>query len=231
MSETYKSVDSVETFKEAFESVRKAQEEFSKFSQEKVDEIFKVAAMAANQARIHLAKMAVEETGMGVVEDKVIKNHYAAEYIYNAYKNTKTCGVIEEDKSAGIKKIAEPIGVIAAIIPTTNLLKSRFLRVLLFSSRPYPIPGVAVTGEASGYSLLPHFTQNFISSGLFLYKKSSKTTFSSFPILYVAPSSTVDSEMLFCSMCGTMVKKECPNCNHINNRRNDHCKKCGTKLD
>ncbi len=131
MSETYKCVDSVETFKEAFENVRKAQEEFAKFSQEKVDEIFKKAAMAANAARIPLAKMAVEETGMGVVEDKVIKNHYAAEYIYNAYKDTKTCGVLEEDKAYGIKKIAEPIGVIAAVIPTTNPTSTAIFKTLI----------------------------------------------------------------------------------------------------
>ena len=131
MSETYKSVDSVETFKEAFENVRKAQEEFAKFSQEKVDEIFKAAAMAANAARIPLAKMAVEETGMGVVEDKVIKNHYAAEYVYNVYKNEKTCGVIEEDSSFGIKKIAEPIGVIGAVIPTTNPTSTVIFKTLI----------------------------------------------------------------------------------------------------
>ena len=131
MSETYKCVDSVETFKEAFENVRKAQEEFSKFSQEKVDEIFKAAAMAANAARIPLAKMAVEETGMGVVEDKVIKNHYAAEYIYNAYKDIKTCGVLEEDKAYGIKKYAEPIGVIAAVIPTTNPTSTAIFKTLI----------------------------------------------------------------------------------------------------
>ena len=131
MSKTYKCVDSVETFKEAFENVRKAQEEFAKFSQEKVDEIFKAAAMAANAARIPLAKMAVEETGMGVVEDKVIKNHYAAEYIYNAYKDTKTCGVLEEDKAYGIKKIAEPIGVIAAVIPTTNPTSTAIFKTLI----------------------------------------------------------------------------------------------------
>ena len=131
MSETYKCVDSVESFKEAFENVRKAQEEFSKFSQEKVDEIFKAAAMAANAARIPLAKMAVEETGMGVVEDKVIKNHYAAEYIYNAYKDTKTCGVLEEDKAYGIKKYAEPIGVIAAVIPTTNPTSTAIFKTLI----------------------------------------------------------------------------------------------------
>ena len=131
MSETYKCVDSVESFKVAFENVRKAQEEFAKFSQEKVDEIFKAAAMAANAARIPLAKMAVEETGMGVVEDKVIKNHYAAEYIYNAYKDTKTCGVLEEDKAYGIKKIAEPIGVIAAVIPTTNPTSTAIFKTLI----------------------------------------------------------------------------------------------------
>ena len=131
MSETYKCVDSVETFKEAFERVKKAQEEFATFSQEKVDEIFKDAAMAANAARIPLAKMAVEETGMGVVEDKVIKNHYAAEYIYNAYKDTKTCGVLEEDKAYGIKKIAEPIGVIAAVIPTTNPTSTAIFKTLI----------------------------------------------------------------------------------------------------
>ena len=120
MNKEYKIVDSVESLKDAFERVRKAQETFATYSQEQVDTIFKAAAMAANSARIPLAKMAVEETGMGVVEDKVIKNHYATEYIYNAYKNTKTCGIIEEDKAYGITKIAEPIGVIAAVIPTTN---------------------------------------------------------------------------------------------------------------
>ncbi len=131
MRETYKCVDSVESFKVAFDNVKKAQEEFAKFSQEKVDEIFKAAAMAANAARIPLAKMAVEETGMGVVEDKVIKNHYAAEYIYNAYKDTKTCGVLEEDKAYGIKKIAEPIGVIAAVIPTTNPTSTAIFKTLI----------------------------------------------------------------------------------------------------
>ena len=131
MSKTYICVDSIEALKEAFERVRAAQEEFSSFSQEKVDEIFRAAAMAANAARIPLAKMAVEETGMGIVEDKVIKNHYAAEYIYNAYKDTKTCGVIEEDKSFGIKKIAEPIGVIAAVIPTTNPTSTAIFKTLI----------------------------------------------------------------------------------------------------
>ncbi|MBQ7301772.1 MAG: bifunctional acetaldehyde-CoA/alcohol dehydrogenase, partial [Clostridia bacterium] len=107
-------VDNVEKLEEAIARTRAAQQEFSCFSQEQVDRIFLAAASAANKARIPLAKMAVEETGMGIVEDKVIKNNYASEYIYNAYKDTKTCGVIEEDKAFGIKKIAEPIGVIAA---------------------------------------------------------------------------------------------------------------------
>ncbi len=111
--------------------VRAAQQKFASFSQEQVDEIFRVAALAANKARISLAKMAVAETGMGVVEDKVIKNHYAAEYIYNAYKNTKTCGVLEEDASAGIRKIAEPIGVIGAVIPTTNPTSTAIFKTLL----------------------------------------------------------------------------------------------------
>ena len=131
MSKTYDCVDSVESLKSAFENVRKAQEEFATFSQEKVDKIFKAAAMAANAARIPLAKMAVEETGMGVVEDKVIKNNYAAEYIYNAYKDTKTCGVIERDTSFGITKIAEPIGVIAAVIPTTNPTSTAIFKTLI----------------------------------------------------------------------------------------------------
>ena len=131
MSKTYDCVDSVESLKSAIEKVRKAQEEFATFSQEKVDQIFKAAAIAANAARIPLAKMAVEETGMGVVEDKVIKNHYAAEYIYNAYKDTKTCGVIEKDESYGVTKIAEPIGVIAAVIPTTNPTSTAIFKTLI----------------------------------------------------------------------------------------------------
>ena len=108
MSDEYKVVDSVDSLQEAFDRVRKAQKEFSKYTQEQVDKIFKAAAIAANQERIPLAKMAVEETGMGVIEDKVIKNNYAAEYVYNKYKNVRTCGVLEEDKNFGIKKIAEP---------------------------------------------------------------------------------------------------------------------------
>ena len=111
--------------------VRAAQREFATYTQEQVDKIFFAAAMAANKARIPLAKMAVEETGMGLVEDKIIKNHYAAEYIYNAYKNTKTCGVIEEDKAYGIKKIAEPLGVIAAVIPTTNPTSTAIFKTLI----------------------------------------------------------------------------------------------------
>ncbi len=113
------------------EKVRAAQKEFSKFSQEQVDEIFRQAAVAANNERIRLAKMAVEESGMGIVEDKVIKNHFAAEYIYNKYKNEKTCGVIEKDESFGITKIAEPIGVVAAIVPTTNPTSTAIFKALI----------------------------------------------------------------------------------------------------
>ena len=126
-----KIVDSVEALEEALLRVKKAEEKFATYTQEQVDKIFKAAAIAANQARIPLAKLAVEETGMGVVEDKVIKNNYAAEYIYNAYKNTKTCGVIEEDKAYGIKKLAEPIGVIGAVIPTTNPTSTAIFKTLL----------------------------------------------------------------------------------------------------
>ena len=111
--------------------MRAAQEVFATYTQEQVDEIFKAAAIAANMQRIPLAKMAVEEPGMGVVEDKVIKNNYASEYIYNAYKNVKTCGVVEEDTAYGIKKIAEPIGVIAAVIPTTNPTSTAIFKCLL----------------------------------------------------------------------------------------------------
>ncbi|MGN0605120.1 MAG: bifunctional acetaldehyde-CoA/alcohol dehydrogenase [Oscillospiraceae bacterium] len=124
-------VDSVETLERKIAEVRAAQEKFATFTQEQVDKIFKAAAIAANKARIPLAKMAVEETGMGIVEDKVIKNNYAAEYIYNAYKNTKTCGVIEEDKSFGVTKIAEPIGLIAAVIPTTNPTSTAIFKTLI----------------------------------------------------------------------------------------------------
>jgi acetaldehyde dehydrogenase/alcohol dehydrogenase len=126
-----KIIDSVKSLEAALVRVKEAQRKFALYPQEKVDKIFKAAAIAANQARIPLAKMAVEETGMGVVEDKVIKNNYAAEYIYNAYKDTKTCGVIEEDPAFGIKKIAEPIGVIAAVIPTTNPTSTAIFKTLI----------------------------------------------------------------------------------------------------
>ena len=124
-------VDSAETLERKIAEVREAQAKFATYSQEQEDEIFKAAALAANQQRIPLAQMAVEETGMGVVEDKVIKNHYAAEYIYNAYKNAKTCGVIEEDKAFGVKKIAEPLGLIAAVIPTTNPTSTAIFKTLI----------------------------------------------------------------------------------------------------
>lgn len=124
-------VNSVESLKNALERVRSAQEEFSKFTQEQVDKIFLEVAMTANQNRIELAKMAFEETGMGVLEDKVIKNHFASEYIYNKYKNVKTCGVIEEDKEFGITKVAEPIGIVAAIVPTTNPTSTVIFKTLI----------------------------------------------------------------------------------------------------
>ena len=127
----YPIVESVESFKEALARVRAAQTTFATYTQEQVDKIFRVAATAANRARIPLAKMAVEETGMGVAEDKVIKNHFASEYIYNYYRNTKTCGVIEEDALSGMKKIAEPIGVIGAVIPTTNPTSTAIFKALL----------------------------------------------------------------------------------------------------
>lgn len=130
MSE-YECVDSVETLTKTLGKVKNAQKEFSKYSQEQVDKIFQAAAIAANEARIPLAKMAVEETGMGIVEDKVIKNHYAAEYIYNKYKNEKTCGVIYQDDSYGIKKIAEPVGIVAAVIPTTNPTSTAIFKTLI----------------------------------------------------------------------------------------------------
>lgn len=124
-------IDSVEKLEEELAKVRAAQKKFSTYTQEQVDKIFLAAAKAANMARIPLAKMAVQETGMGIVEDKVIKNHYAAEYIYNKYKNTKTCGVIEEDKAYGTMRIADPIGVIAAVIPTTNPTSTAIFKSLL----------------------------------------------------------------------------------------------------
>jgi acetaldehyde dehydrogenase/alcohol dehydrogenase len=120
MEKPYETVDNVDSLESAIKRIRAAQTAYASYTQEQVDKIFFAAAIAAGKARIALAKMAVAETGMGVVEDKVIKNHFAAEYIYNAYKNTKTCGLIKEDKAGGIRKYAEPLGVIAAVIPTTN---------------------------------------------------------------------------------------------------------------
>ena len=117
--------------KRKLKEVREAQAQFATFSQEQVDQIFRAAALAANHARLPLAKMAVEETGMGVVEDKVIKNNYAAEYIYNAYKHTKTCGIIEQDPAYGTTRIAEPIGVVAAVIPTTNPTSTAIFKSLI----------------------------------------------------------------------------------------------------
>ena len=127
----YEIVDGVDKLEAAIGRVRKAQQQFASFDQEQVDKIFLAAATAANQARIPLAQLAVEETGMGVVEDKVIKNHFASEYIYNAYRNAKTCGVIEEDKAYGIQKIAEPIGIIGAVIPTTNPTSTAIFKALI----------------------------------------------------------------------------------------------------
>ena len=124
-------VDSIEAFEAKLASMREAQKVFATFTQEQVDKIFYEAAMAANKQRIPLAKMAVEETKRGVLEDKVIKNHYAAEYIYNAYKNTKTCGVIERDEAYGITKVAEPIGVVGAVIPTTNPTSTAIFKCLI----------------------------------------------------------------------------------------------------
>jgi len=124
-------IDNVEALDVKMTAMKEAQKEFAVFTQEQVDKIFYEASMAANKQRIPLAKMAVEETGMGIVEDKVIKNHYASEYIYNAYKNSKTCGVIEEDKANGLRKIAEPIGLVAAVIPTTNPTSTAIFKTLL----------------------------------------------------------------------------------------------------
>ncbi|MBC5736978.1 bifunctional acetaldehyde-CoA/alcohol dehydrogenase [Lawsonibacter faecis] len=130
-TQTAEYIDTSEALLAKMEAMRKAQKIFAAYTQEQVDAIFLAAATAANQARIPLAKMAVQETGMGVVEDKVIKNHYAAEYIYNAYKYTRTCGVIEEDTAFGIKRIAEPVGLIAAVIPTTNPTSTAIFKTLL----------------------------------------------------------------------------------------------------
>ena len=131
MEKEYKIVDSVEALEETINSVKEAQKKFATYTQEQVDKIFLAAAIAANKARIPLAKMAVEETGIGVVEDKVIKNHYAAEYIYNKYKNAKTCGTLEYDSAYGLRKVAEPIGLIAAVIPTTNPTSTAIFKTLI----------------------------------------------------------------------------------------------------
>ena len=130
-SKVPETIDSVEALQTKIAAMREAQKKFATFTQEQVDKIFFEAAMAANKQRIPLSKLAVEETGMVVVEDKVIKNHYAAEYMYNAYKRVKTCGVIEEDKSYGIKKIAEPVGLVGAVIPTTNPTSTAIFKCLI----------------------------------------------------------------------------------------------------
>lgn len=127
----YPVVDCVEKMEQRLSDIKEAQKKYASYTQEQVDAIFKAAAIAANKARIPLAKLAVEETGMGIVEDKVIKNHFASEYIYNQYRDTKTCGVIEEDKVGGFMKIAEPIGVVAAVIPTTNPTSTAIFKTLL----------------------------------------------------------------------------------------------------
>ena len=124
-------VDNVDALRHTLAAVRKAQAIYATYSQEQVDAIFRAAALAANRARIPLAKLAAEETGMGIVEDKVIKNHYASEYIYNAYKDAKTCGILEEDSAYGTMKIAEPIGVVAAVIPTTNPTSTAIFKILI----------------------------------------------------------------------------------------------------
>ncbi|GHU68616.1 aldehyde-alcohol dehydrogenase [Clostridia bacterium] len=131
MLKEYNLVDSVESLESAIAGLRRAQAQFAQYTQEQVDGIFKAAAAAADKARITLARLAVDETGMGVLEDKVIKNHYAAEYIYNAYKDTKTCGVIDEDKSFGTVRIAEPVGIISAVIPTTNPTSTAIFKCLI----------------------------------------------------------------------------------------------------
>ncbi len=131
MTKTYIPITNSQELTDALDRCRRAQAQFANFTQEQVDRIFLAAATAANKARIPLAKAAVTETGMGIVEDKVIKNHYAAEYIYNAYKDTRTCGVIEEDHSYGIQRIAEPVGIVAAVIPTTNPTSTAIFKALI----------------------------------------------------------------------------------------------------
>ena len=124
-------VDNIDALNEMLERVKKAQTEYEQFTQEQVDRIFKAAATAADKARIPLARMAVEDTGMGVLEDKIIKNHFASEYIYNKHKNAKTCGIIKEDKANGIRIVAEPLGIIAGVIPTTNPTSTAIFKALI----------------------------------------------------------------------------------------------------
>ena len=124
-------VKDLESLKELIQRVKRAQEEFATFDQERVDKIFRKVAQKMNDERITLANLAVAETGMGIVEDKVIKNHFASEYIYNKYKDEKTCGVLEDDRSYGVKKIATPIGVIAGVVPTTNPTSTAAFKILL----------------------------------------------------------------------------------------------------
>jgi len=131
MAKQYRTVDSIETLAAVNLLVRAAQQVYSSYTQEQVDKIFRAAASVAAKARIPLARMAVEETGMGVLEDKVIKNHYASEYIYNKYKDAKTCGLIEEDKAGGLRKYAEPLGIIASVIPTTNPTSTAIFKTLI----------------------------------------------------------------------------------------------------
>jgi len=124
-------VTTVQELETLIQQVKAAQAQYATFSQAQVDEIFKQAALAANSVRIPLAKLAVEETGMGLVEDKVIKNHFASEMIYNKYKHEKTCGVIEIDTTFGIQKIAEPVGIIAGIVPVTNPTATTIFKALI----------------------------------------------------------------------------------------------------
>ena len=131
LSKEYPVIDTPEALEAEIARVKAAQEIYAGYTQEQVDKIFLAAATAANKARIPLAKAAVAETGMGIVEDKVIKNHFAAEYIYNAYRDTKTCGVIEEDTAYGVRKIAEPLGLVCAIIPTTNPTSTAIFKTLI----------------------------------------------------------------------------------------------------
>ena len=162
MAKDYAIVENVETLEKALSELREAQKKFATYTQEQVDKIFLAAATAANKARIPLAKMAVAETGMGVVEDKVIKNHYAAEYIYNAYRDTKTCGVIEEDSAYGTKKIAEPIGVVAAVIPTTNPTSTAIFKSLICLKTRNAIIIISMTEVTRNAENAPNVTKSLI---------------------------------------------------------------------